>query len=125
MKSIKQEYLINVSIEKVWQALTDSGIIEKWGAGPAKMNSELGAFSLWGGDIYGKNTKIIENKLLEQDWISGKWKNPSRVKFELEEEEGKTKLILSHKDFPEDEGEDLDEGWREYYLGPLKDLLEK
>lgn len=124
MKKIKQEYLISAPIEKVWQALVDPKIINEWGAGPAKMSSDLGSFSLWGGDIHGTNTKIIKNKLLEQDWFGGDWEEPSKLKFILSQEKGKTKIELIQENIPDKEVDDIDDGWKQYYLGPLKELVE-
>lgn len=125
MKTIRQRYLINASLEKVWQALVDPKIIEKWGGGPAKMNDKVGTkFSLWGGDIHGENLEVLENKKLVQDWFGGKWEKPSKVTFILKEVEGRTELELQHVDVPDEEVDDIDQGWRDYYLGPLKALLE-
>lgn len=126
MKAIKQKYLINSPVKTVWQALVDPVIIDKWGGGPSKMDDKAGTkFSLWGGDIYGKNIKVIEYKTLVQDWFEGDWKEPSKVTFTLKEKNGKTELELLHENVPDNEAKDVDEGWELYYLGPLKKLLEK
>ncbi|OGM21540.1 hypothetical protein A2714_00280 [Candidatus Woesebacteria bacterium RIFCSPHIGHO2_01_FULL_38_9] len=125
MKKLEKSYVISAKKEKVWQALVDPEIIKEWGAGPAKMTEEEGFdFSLWGGDIWGKNTKVIKNKLLEQDWYAGKWDQPSRVRVSLKEKGGKTILTLVHTDIPDDEFEDISSGWDDYYFGPLKNLVE-
>lgn len=59
MKTIKQTYQINAPSSRVWQALIDPKIIDKWGGGPAHMNDKVGTeFTLWGGDIYGKNLRL-------------------------------------------------------------------
>jgi uncharacterized protein YndB with AHSA1/START domain len=42
MKTLKQTYLIDVSVEEVWRALVDPKIIDKWGGGPAKMEGKTG-----------------------------------------------------------------------------------
>ena len=56
VKTIRQIYLINSSLEEVWKALTDPKYIDAWGGGPAKMDEKVGTkFELWGGDIHGKN----------------------------------------------------------------------
>jgi len=126
MTIIKQKYKIKVPIEKVWQALVDPKIIENWRAGPAQMDSKEGAdFKLWGGDIHGKNIKVIENKELVQDWYSGNWKKPSRVSFKLVSKRNLTELNLIHKNVPDEDASDIRDGWKEYYLGPLKSYLEQ
>ena len=126
MRTIKQSYNIKAPIQSVWQALVDPEVINEWGGGPAKMDDKVGIkFSLWGGDIYGKNIKVSPNKELVQEWFRGKWDKPSKVTFTLQEKGNKTEVNLFQEDVPEGEVEDIDEGWRKYYLGPLKGLLEK
>jgi len=123
---IKQEYLINAPIEEVWEAFTEPKIIDMWGGGPAKMKAEENyEFSLWGGDIHGKNIKVAKGKTLKQEWYSGKWQKPSIATFNLSEKGEKTKVELIHNDVPENETKDISDGWKDYYMGPLKRLLEK
>lgn len=126
MKTIHQTYTIKSPIGTVWQALVDPKIIDKWGGGSADMNDQTGTkFSLWDGEIYGTNTKIVEQKELEQDWFGGKWDAPSKVKLTLSEKEGVTTINLDQSEIPDKEADDIADGWKLYYLGPLKKLLEK
>ena len=125
MKSIKQTYEINASVDKVWDALVNPKTIDKWGGGPAKMNDQEGfEFEFWGGDIYGKNKEVIKNKKLVQDWFSGKWEKPSIVTFLLESLEDNIKVELIHTDIPDEEADDIEQGWKDYYMIPLKQLVE-
>ena len=126
MKTIQQTYRIKAGIDKVWQALTDPKVITAWGGGSATMDEKEGAkFTLWGGDIHGTNTKIVKNKTLAQDWFSGDWEKPSKVTFTLTSKGEETSVDLLHEDVPDKEADDIADGWKKYYLGPLKDLLEK
>lgn len=126
MKVIRKEYFINANFEKVWEALVDPKLIEQWGGGPAKMIGKEGEdFSLWGGEIHGKNTKVIKNRVLEQDWFSGDWEKASKVRFELKPVGQQTKLLLTHENVPEKEFDDISQGWDDYYLTPIKDFLEQ
>lgn len=127
MKAIKQIYHIKAPISRVWKALTDPKEIDRWGGGPAKMNSIVGAeFSLWGGSVFGKNIEVIPEKKLVQEWYSeNKWDKPSIAKFTLEKEKTGAKVELIHTDMPIEEYNNLDEGWKIYYLGPMKEFLEK
>jgi activator of HSP90 ATPase len=128
VKTIRQTYLIKAPVDKVWQALVDVHTIEGWGAGPAKMDNLVGTkFSLWGGSIWGKNLKVEMHKKLVQDWYSDekpKWEKPSKVTFTLQSENGSTKLELLHEDIPDANTKDIADGWKDYYLGPLKQYLE-
>ncbi len=125
MKKLRQTYHIRATPGRVWRALVDPHEIEEWGAGPAKMDDKVGTeFELWGGDIHGVNTEVVSEKKLVQDWTEGDWPEPSRVSFTLDAEVSGTKLVLDHANIPDGEFEDIRDGWKEYYLGPLKEYLE-
>jgi uncharacterized protein YndB with AHSA1/START domain len=125
MKRIEQTYSIRAPLSRVWRALTDPKLIEAWSGAPAEMSDEAGAkFSLWDGDVYGTNTKVVPQKLLEQEWYGGEWDKPSKVVFSLSGEGDRTVVMLVHTRMPEHEAKDLEQGWRDYYLGALKNLCE-
>ena len=125
MKTIKQTCLINSSLDEVWEALINPKYINAWGGGPSKMNDKKETrFEFWGGDIYGKNIDVIPLKKLVQEWFGGNWKKPSIVTFALREEKDGVKIDLLHTDIPDNEAKDIEQGWKEYYLGPLKEYLE-
>jgi len=119
-------YHIRTSKKEVWQALVNPAIIEAWGDGQVVMNDQVGIkFKLWGGDIFGKNLEVITETKLVQEWFGGKWKEASIVTFNLTEDNGLTTVELIHKNIPDNEFEDIKKGWDEYYIGPLKEYLEK
>lgn len=125
MKKITQKYVIKSPIQEVWKALVDPKYIEGWGGGPAKMSDKVGSnFSLWGGDIHGKNIEVVINKKLVQEWFSGKWSKPSVATFNLSSKNDETTIEFTHENVPEEEFKDIEQGWCDYYLGPLKDYLE-
>lgn len=126
MRTIKQKYLIKAPVAEVWKALVEPKVIDLWGGGPARMEEKAGTkFSLWGGDIHGKNIEVTRYKQLVQEWFSGSWKKPSRVTFTLTEKGPETEVELLHVDVPDEEGEEIAHGWKTYYLGSMKELLEK
>jgi activator of HSP90 ATPase len=126
MHAIKKSYIIDTSLEEVWKALIDPKYIEGWGGGPSEMDGKVGSsFTLWGGKFFGKNTAVVHEKKLVQDWYGGKWEEPSQVVFTLQEKNGKTQLDLIHTHVPEKERKSIDSGWDEYYFGPLKTFLEE
>ena len=125
MKTIKKQYIILAPVEKVWRALVDPKLMEAWGAGPALMSDQPGTkFSLWGGDIHGTNLEVEEEEKLVQDWFSGKWPEPSRVTLSLIPEDDGTKVDLLHERVPDDEADEISDGWDSYYLGAIKSYLE-
>lgn len=120
-----QTYVIKAPIAKVWQALVNPKVIEKWGGDPVVMDDQVGTeLKLWGGEIYGKNLKVIPEKLLVREWFDENFVDPSEVRFELSENHGHTTVKLVHSKVPDDRVEDISEGWKVYYLGPLQQLFE-
>ena len=126
MKAFKQKYKIRATKRKVWNALVNPKIINKWGGGPSKMTDEVGfRFSLWKGSIFGKNIKVEKNTILAQEWFGGRWDEPSIVTFKLEEKNGLTQLLLIHENVPDSEEKDLKKSWKEYFMQPLIKFVEK
>lgn len=122
---ISQRYLIDASVEDVWHALTSKKLIEQWSQAPAKMSSKEGSeFSLWGGDIYGTNTKVVKNHLLEQDWFANDWATPSKVAISLSDTPDGALVEVSHTDLPAAEVKEFEKGWQEFYFDPLATLVE-
>ena len=123
--AIEKSYFINAPVSKVWQALVDPDLIEKWGGGPLEMRAEVGAeFTLWGGSIHGTVTEVQPESRLAEDWFGDDWPEPSLVVFELAADGDATRLTLTHTGVPPDQEGDFDTGWDDYYVGPLRDLVE-
>ena len=124
---LTKSYFIGVPREAVWRALTDPAVIDAWGGGPAEIRAEPGAaFTFWGGDIFGAVTAAEPpHRLVQEWWGDVEWDEASVATFELRPEGEGTRLTLAHTNVPDDEADELDAGWDDYYLGPLKELLER
>ena len=126
MKQINQTYTIKAPTAKVWQALTSAEVAKQWGASPAKVNPvEGGEFSYWDGDIHGTYTKLVPEKLIEQDWYGHD--HPERkfkAVFTFEANGDATTINLAFTGNIEDEQKDIKD-WQEYYFDPIKELLEQ
>jgi activator of HSP90 ATPase len=124
-KTIRKLYKISSPPDDVWQALVDPVMIDKWSGSSNKMDSEVGTnFELWNGDIFGKNLEVIPGKKLVQEWYGGNWPKPSKVTFTIKKDQNGTILELEQINVPDEQFEDIDIGWDEYYLGPMKEMLE-
>ena len=126
MKSIEVTYKIKAPLEWVWQAFVDPDIIMQWTGSPAIMSDQEGfEFSLWDGEIFGTNTKVVPHKLIEQDWYSSRdWQAASKVTLTFTDDCDITTIKLVHINIPDDAAKDIEDGWKDYYLEPMKDLLE-
>jgi len=123
---IEKTYRIAAPRALVWAALTDPVHIETWSGAPAIMVDQAGTeFVLWDGDVHGRNLEVEPGRRLVQEWYGGNWDEPSIATFTLwDVDGGGTFLELSHSNVPDDEAQDFDTGWDDYYLGPMKRLLE-
>lgn len=122
---IQQTYKIKATASDVWEALVDPSIIQQWSGDIAIMSDVVGDdFELWSGQIWGTNTAVEVNTLLEQDWYGGDWDKPSKVTIGLSEKDGVTTVTLTHIDIPPAEENSLANGWRNFYFSPTKELLE-
>lgn len=126
MKTIQKNYVIMAPVEFVWKAFVDPHEIDAWGGGPAVMDDNEGtAFSLWGGEIYGKNIEVVINKKLVQEWYGGDWPEASRVTFIFNSEGNRTQIDLLHENVPDAEAKIIDSSWDSDYLGQIKSYLEE
>lgn len=126
MKTIEQTYTMKASIEEVFDAFIKPDIIENWSGSPAEMDDQVGTkFSLWDGTIHGKNLEVIANEKIVQDWYGGDWDAPSTATFLLESSNDGTIVTLIHENVPDEEHDDIDDCWKRYYLGPMKEMFEQ
>jgi len=125
MTDFKYNISILADAEEVFTALTNPFQIEVWSGYPAQMSAEVGfEFSLWDGDICGKNLKVYQNRLLVQEWYFGEQENDSIVEIKLSKNGKETLVSLTHTNIPEEAYDEIVEGWKDYYLGSIKGMLE-
>ena len=91
MKDLRKTIHIKVSPEEVFNALTNPLTIELWSGFPASIEPKAGTeFSIFDGDITGKNIKVDAPVLLEQEWDFGEQTDVSIVHIEISEDFGFT-----------------------------------
>ena len=97
------ERTYNAPIEKVWKALTDKEQMKQWYFNIAAFKPEVGfEFSFDGGSKEKTYThlcrvlEVIPNKKLSYSWHYKDYEGNSVVTFELFDEDGKTRLKLTH-----------------------------
>ncbi len=125
MKDFKKYYTLPVPPEEVYLALTNPATIQLWTGEAAKMSTEAGSeFSLWDGSITGKNLEFIPDKSIMQQWYFDQ-EEPSIVTIKLHPHKNGTSLELRHTNIPEEEYEDIVDGWNENYFASLDDFYEE
>ena len=125
MKNFNYKLEINATQEEVFNALTNPFQIELWTGFPAVMNAEAGTeFSLWEGDICGKNLEVVKDFKLVQQWYFGETDTPSIATILLKKAGKNTRIEVEHTNIPDDAFDEIVEGWKEYYLDAMKRFLE-
>lgn len=127
MPDFKKYYKINATPDEVFRAMTNPLAIQLWSGEPAIMGSEEGfEFELFDGSILGKNLEIEEGKKIVQQWYFGEESNePSIVTIKLHEQSYGTSVELKHSNIPDEDYEDIIEGWEEVYFAGLLDFFEE
>jgi len=125
MKEIKKYYKIKATPDEVYAALTNPFSIELWTGEPAEMSTNPGEeFSIFGGDISGRNLQFDPGKKIIQEWYFGDQEEPSVVTITLKADKYATKVQLHHTNIPDAAWDDMNEGWDESYFGAIKEFFE-
>jgi activator of HSP90 ATPase len=112
-----------VSPRRIYEALLDSKQFSAFSGVPAEIHREAGGtFSLFGGQISGRNVELAPDRRIVQAWRAASWPEGvySIAKFELEAQGAGARLVFDHTGFPPELRDHLAGGWREHYWGPLK-----
>jgi activator of HSP90 ATPase len=127
MKDLKKYFIVPASPAEVYLALTTESTIMLWTGDEAVMVPEPGTdFSMWSGSIVGKNLEFELNKKIVQEWYFGDEasENPSIVTIKLHEHKQGTSVELRHTNIPDQDFEDISEGWELSYFADLIDFYE-
>ena len=125
MQTITLNRRIKASPEEVYLALTNPFTIELWTGEPAEMSEIPGsAFSMLDGHIVGQNVAFEPGKSIRQLWFFGE-DHSSEVLIQLFPDKQNTQIRVQHTGIPDDAYENMLEGWKEFYLGSLRDFYEK
>jgi len=120
MKTFKKTFRINAEPSDVYSAITNPYTIELWSGYPAEMSTEPGSeFSLWEGDITGKNIEFIQDKKLVQEWYFGEQPEKSIVTITIFPDKDNSSVTVEHTNIPDEEFDSIAEGWRDYYIGAI------
>jgi Activator of HSP90 ATPase len=120
MKTFKKTFKINAEPSDIYSAVTNPYTIELWSGYPAQMSTEPGSeFSLWEGDITGKNLEFVQDKKVVQEWYFGDQVDKSIVTITIAPDRENSLVTVEHTNIPDEEFNDIAEGWREYYIGTI------
>jgi uncharacterized protein YndB with AHSA1/START domain len=126
MKDFKKYYIIPAPPEEVYLALTIETTIQLWTGDKVEMKAEPGTeFSMWDGSIVGKNLEFDPGKKIVQQWYFGEQAEPSIVTMKLFPVSKGTSLELRHSNIPDDDYDDIVDGWNNVYVASLQEFYQE
>jgi activator of HSP90 ATPase len=125
VKDFKKYYSIPATPDEIYMALTNPITIELWTGETAQMSTEPGSeFSMWDGSIVGKNIEFEPGKKIVQQWYFEGKSDDSIVTIKLHPDKQGTSAELRHTNIPDEDFDDISDGWTYSYFGGLTDFFE-
>jgi activator of HSP90 ATPase len=125
LKDYKKYYILPAPPEEVYLALTNPATIQLWTGEKVEMSTEPGReFSLWDESIIGRNLEFEAGKKIVQQWYFDQ-EEPSIVTIKLHPHKNGTSVELKHRNIPDEEYEDIVEGWNQAYFASLEEFYEE
>ena len=128
IKTIRQSVTIKATPHEVYEALMDSRKHSKFTGAKASISRKIGGkFKAYGDYISGVNLDLVPDKKIIQSWRGSDWPEGhySRTTFSLKKVKSGTRLTFTHSGVPVKYYKDINQGWRDYYWKPMKEILEK
>jgi activator of HSP90 ATPase len=120
--SLHEEIDLKSDPQHIYEVLLNAKQFKAFTGAPAEIDPKPGgAFSMFGGQIVGRNVELVPNQRIVQAWRPTHW-DPgvySIVEFELKPRTSGTLVVLDHKGFPEGDFDHLEWGWHTHYWDPL------
>jgi uncharacterized protein YndB with AHSA1/START domain len=139
--SVIVEYVYDAPVERVWHAITNVEKMRQWYFPTlVEFEPEVGFETMFDVPHDGKMfphiwkvTEVVPNKKISYEWKFGGYPGNSLVSFELFDEDGKTRIVLTHdklETFRGDIHPDLAKqnfvlGWTQFIGTALKGFVEK
>jgi activator of HSP90 ATPase len=127
-RTIRQSVTIKANPHEVYESLMDSRKHKKFTGVEARISRKVGGnFSAYGRYIQGINLNLVPDKRIVQAWRGSDWPRGhySIATFSLKRIKGGTCLVFSQIGVPDREYKGINQGWRDHYWKPMKQMLEK
>lgn len=126
MKNFKKYFVIPATPEEIYRALTTEVTIRLWTGNEVEIDpTEGGEFSLWDGAITGRFIALLPFQQIVQEWYFGEQDEPSIVTIKLHEHKKGTSFEVNHANIPDEDYDDIVEGWETEYVGSLVEFYEE
>jgi activator of HSP90 ATPase len=123
---LRQTVTFKATPEEVYETLMDVKKHGKLTGSPAKISREVGGtFSIYEGEIEGKNLELIPNQKIVQSWRYSDWPEGhySKCTFVMQKAPNGTRLEFRQSGIPEQFYENIRQGWYDYYWEPMKKMF--
>ncbi|MDD1673912.1 MAG: SRPBCC domain-containing protein [Methanomicrobiales archaeon] len=127
-RTIIQTITIRASPHEIYEMWMDAEKHARFTGGAAEISREIGGvFSTNDRYSIGITTELVPDKRIVQTWRANDWPagHYSTLIIELTPVDGKTRLRFTQEGVPDDQYEEIKEGWHTYYWNPLREALEK
>jgi activator of HSP90 ATPase len=127
-QTIRQIVHFKVPSREVYETLIHSKKHAKFTGSEARISRKVGGtFTVFDGYATGKNVELVEGKKIVQTWRAEDWESGhySIVTFRIDPAPGGSKLTFTQKEVPASQYEAIQQGWRDFYWTPMKEMLEK
>lgn len=127
-KTIRQSVTFKTSPHVIYEMLMDSRKHAKFTGEKANISRKIGGkFTAYAGYINGVNLNLVQDRTIVQSWRGSDWPRGlySKVTFLLEKVKGGARLIFRQSGVPEEYYKDINQGWRDYYWKPMREIVEK
>lgn len=125
--TIIQSVEFNTTPDFIYQMLMDEDLHADFTGAEATIDpSEGGEFDVWDGYITGRNTELIPNKKIVQEWHASDMPEGhiSLLTIELSSVSNYTTLLkMTHANVPADQADDFAKGWEDFYWAPMQKWL--
>lgn len=120
VKTFRKTYRVNAEPSDIYSALTNPYTIELWSGYPAIMSEEPGSeFSLWDGDISGKNLEFVRDRKVVQEWYFGDQQEKSIATITINPDGDNSIVTVEQTNIPDEDFQNISRGWSEYYFDAI------
>ena len=123
-ETIQVSAVIPASAERIYKAWLSSQEHTAFTGDKATLDPTVGGqFTGHSGYIKGTTLELEPNSRILQSWRSTDFPNDaedSLLEVLLEKARGGTRLTLLHTNIPDGQGNEYEQGWKEFYFEPMK-----
>ncbi len=126
MKDYKNYYILRSTPDQVFLGLTNPLTILLWSGEEAEFQTTIGSdFSMFEGSITGKILEIEQDHKIVQQWYFGEQEEQSIVTLILHPKGSNTSLELRHTNIPDEDYNDIVDGWNDMYMNRLMEFYDE